>query len=170
MRKLSKFEEFVDEKKSPFKKATLMKYKRKWEEGEKIPVGIENSLKAQGLIPRANGEIEVSDDYQDDSFSIQIKPKEKKKAIKESFEETLDNAETTLSIVDKMGHKVEVKEVEGTGMAGEPMTFAYIFHNGEISSREKVKDHLKSTDFKELSDYLNDVASNNEASAISFVI
>ena len=170
MRKIRKFDEFLDEKKSPYKKATLLKYKRKWEKGEKIPVGVENSLKAQGMIPRANGEIEVSADYEDDPI-VQVKPLEKKKkVIKESFEETLNNIEITLSFTDKEGHSVEVKEIEGTGMAGEPMTFAYIFHKGKLSSKEKVKPHLKNADYKELCDYLNDIYDNNEASAISFIV
>lgn len=176
MGKLRNFTQFVEEKKSPYKKATLMKYKRKWEDGEAIPFGIENSLKAQGLIPRADGEVRKSSDYKDDSIKDVISPKEKnkspekKKVIKESFDDTMKEAEVTLSFVDKMGHKVEVREVDGTGMAGEPMTFAYVFHDGEISSREKVKSHMKTSDYKELCDYLNDVADNNEASAISFVM
>jgi hypothetical protein len=177
MSKLRNFTEFIDEKKSPFKKATLLKYKRKFENGEDIPFAIENSLKAQGMIPRADGEIRVSDEYKDsiDKLKDSIKPKsketspEKKKIIKESFEEDMHNAEVTLTLKDKEGHDVEVREIEGTGMAGEPMTFAYVFHDGNLSSRDKVRSRLKPSDFKELTDYLADITDNNEASAISFV-
>ncbi len=63
MSKLRNFSEFLSEKKSPYKKATLLKYKRKWEAGEEIPFGVETSLKAQGMIPRADGEKRVSDEY-----------------------------------------------------------------------------------------------------------
>jgi hypothetical protein len=129
------------------------------------------------MIPRADGEVRVSDEYKDsiDKLKDTIKPKEKaaspekKKVIKESFNEEMNDAEVTISFKDKGGQDVEVRELEGTGMAGEPMTFAYIFHNGSLSTRDKVKSQMKSSDFKELSDYLNDIADNNEASAISFV-
>jgi hypothetical protein len=172
MSKLSNFTEFVDEKKSPYKKATLLKYKRKWEDGEKIPFGVENTLKAQGMIPRADGEIRVSDEYADNlkDAMVSTKSAEKKKVIKESFDEEMEEAEITASYTDKEGKKIEIREIEGTGMAGEPMTFAYIFHDGKISSREKVKSHMKPADFKDLTEYLNDIADNNEASAISFVL
>lgn len=162
MRKLRNFTEFLDEKKSPYKKATLLKYKRKWEDGEEIPFGIENSLKAQGMIPRADGEKRISDDYKEQS-------PEKKKVIKESFQETIDQAEVTVAFTDKEGKTVEVREIEGTGMAGEPMVFAYVLRDGILSSREKVKPYLKPSDYKELSEYLDDIYDNNEASAISFV-
>jgi len=164
MMPIQDFSSFLEEKKSPYKKATLLKYKRKWENGDKIPIGIENSLKAQGMIPRSSGEIEVSDDYKDDFLKSS-----KKKVVKESFQDLKDSAEVTFKIRDKKGGEVEVREIEGIGMAGENMTFAYIFHNGEISSREKVKPFIKSSDFQELSNYLNDITDNNEASAISFV-
>jgi hypothetical protein len=167
MAKLRNFSDFLDEKKSPYKKATLMKYKRKWEDGEKIPFGIESSLKAQGLIPRADGEVRVSDEYKDTLKDAIIG--KKKKVLKESFEDEMRDAEVTANYTDKNGKNIEVREIEGTGMAGEPMTFAYIFHDGVITSKEKVKSHMKPSDFKDLCDYLNDIADNNEASAISFV-
>jgi len=127
------------------------------------------------MIPRADGEIQKSEEYKETNLKDMLSPDEKsknprkKKVIKESFDETMEEAEVTLSFTDKIGHKVEVKEIEGSGMAGEPMTFAYVFHDGQISSKEKVKSHLKPADYKELCDYLNDIADNNEASAISFV-
>jgi len=173
MKKIRNFEEFLVEKKSPFKKATLIKYKKKFEKGEEIPFNIENSLKAQGLIPRADGEIRVSDEYKDigDKLKDALKSKspEKKKIIKESFEETMKDAEVTATYHVKEGHIVEIREMEGTGMAGEPMTFAYIFENGEVTTREHVKSHMKASDFKDLCSYLDDVAYNNEDSAISFL-
>ena len=90
--KIRKFSEFLEEKKSPYKKATLLRFKKKWDRGEEIPFGIENSLKAQGMIPRANGEIKVSGDYANNSL-IDMKPKaktpEKKKAIKEIADSSL---------------------------------------------------------------------------------
>lgn len=83
MKNIQSFEEFLAEKKkSPFKKATLIKYKNKFDDGEEIPVMIKNTLKAQGMIPRANGEIEVSDDYKEDSILPDLKPKEKKETKK----------------------------------------------------------------------------------------
>jgi hypothetical protein len=166
MSKLRNFSDFLEEKKSPYKKATLMKYKRKWEAGEKIPFGIESSLKAQGMIPRADGEIRVSDEYQE---SLKDAIVGKKKVIKESFDDEMNNAEVTATYTDKNGKLIEIREIEGSGMAGEPMTFAYIFHDGILSSREKVKGSMKPTDFRGMIDYLNDIADNNEASAISYV-
>lgn len=172
MSKIRNFSEFLEEKKSPYKKATLLKYKRKFEEGEKIPVMIANSLKAQGMIPRDNGEIEVSDEYKDTKDKLKdalVKSPEKKKAIKESFEETIDDSEVTATYTDKEGKTVELKEMEGTGMAGEPMTFTYIFHDGKLSSMERIKSVLKQHDYKDLMEYLNDIYDNNQASAISWV-
>ena len=51
------------EKKSPYRKEVLEKYRKKWEDGEDIPFGIAGTLKAQGMIPRADGTYKVSDDY-----------------------------------------------------------------------------------------------------------
>jgi len=155
MSKLRNFSEFLSEKKSPYKKATLLKYKRKWEAGEEIPFGVETSLKAQGMIPRADGEKRVSDEY--------------KKAIRESFEETMMGSDVTVSFVSKEGKTVEVKEIEGTGMVGEAITFAYIFHDGIISSREEAKTYLKPSDYRELCEYLADVTDNKFHSALKFV-
>lgn len=64
---IKQFSEFLDEKKSPYKPETLAKYKKKWKKGDKIPFGVEASLKAQGMIPRADGSYEVSPDYEKDS-------------------------------------------------------------------------------------------------------
>ena len=166
MARLRNFSDFLDEKKSPYKKATLIKYKRKWEDGEKIPFGIESSLKAQGMIPRADGEVRVSDEYKETLKDAIVG---KKKVLKESFDDEMQDAEITATYTDKAGKTIEVREIEGTGMAGEPMTFAYIFHDGVVTSREKLKSSMKPADFKDLSDYLNDISSNNEASAIAFV-
>ena len=187
MKKIQNYTEFVDEKKSPYKKATLIKYKRKYEAGEEIPVGIENSLKAQGLIPRADGEFKVSDDYKTvgDSIKSIISPKSKKKdkeskedsddkkkpsrnQLDENEKETMNDAEVTLTFKDKDGGKVEVREIEGIGMAGEPMTFAYVYHDNKISTREKVKNFLSTSEFNELTEYLNDVSDNNHHSAVSY--
>lgn len=66
------FDQFLNEKKSPYKPETLEKYKKKWEKGEKIPFGIEASLKAQGMIPRADGSYKVSPEYEKEG----VKPKE----------------------------------------------------------------------------------------------
>ncbi len=83
MKYFNNFNEFITEKKkSPFKKSTLMKYKEKFEDGEEVPVMIQNTLKAQGLIPRANGKIEVSDEYKEDSILPDLKPKERKESKK----------------------------------------------------------------------------------------
>jgi hypothetical protein len=83
MKYLNNFDQFIiEKKKSPFKKATLMKYKEKFEDGEEVPVMIQNTLKAQGLIPRANGEIVVSDEYKEDTVLPDLKPKEKKETKK----------------------------------------------------------------------------------------
>jgi len=83
MKHLNNFDQFITEKKkSPFKKATLKKYVKKFEDGEEVPMMIQNSLKAQGLIPRANGEIEVSDEYKEDSIFSDSKTKEKKETKK----------------------------------------------------------------------------------------
>lgn len=52
------FESFVSEKKSPYDRETLNKYKKEYEDGETIPFGIKSSLIAQGMIPREGGEHE----------------------------------------------------------------------------------------------------------------
>lgn len=170
MTKIRSYSEFVSEKKSPYKKATLLKYKRKWEAGEDIPFGVESSLKAQGMIPRSDGEVRVSDDYADtvDKIKTAIAPASKKE-LKESFEDTIGTAEVTLEFKDKDGKSIEVKEVDGSGMAGEPMTFAYLFHDNILTTKEKLKTLMKSSEYKELSEYLSDIADNNEASAIAYV-
>lgn len=64
------FSEFISEKKSPYKPATLKKYKKKWENGDKIPFGVEASLKAQGMIPRADGSYKVSPEYKKEKKSV----------------------------------------------------------------------------------------------------
>jgi hypothetical protein len=63
------FDNFINEKKSPYKPETLKKYKKKWKRGDKIPFGIEASLKAQGMIPRVDGTYKVSDEYKNDRKS-----------------------------------------------------------------------------------------------------
>lgn len=57
------FEEFMNEKESPYSKETLKKYKEEYKKGKKIPFGIEISLKAQGMIPRVDGTTRKSDMY-----------------------------------------------------------------------------------------------------------
>ena len=61
------FNEFLNEKKSPYKEDTLKRYQKKWKNGDTIPFGIEASLKAQGMIPRADGTTKVSPEYQEKS-------------------------------------------------------------------------------------------------------
>ena len=83
MSRILDFEGFLNEKKSPYDKDTLKVNLQRWKKGKKIAFGIENTLKAQGLIPRANGKIEVSDEYKDDnSILAALKPKESKKKEK----------------------------------------------------------------------------------------
>jgi hypothetical protein len=57
------FEEWLSEKESPFKEETLKKYKKDYEAGKKIPFAVKNSLKAQGMIPRADGDTKKSNQY-----------------------------------------------------------------------------------------------------------
>lgn len=57
------FEEWLLEKESPFKEETLKKYKKDYEAGKKIPFAVKNSLKAQGMIPRADGDTQKSKQY-----------------------------------------------------------------------------------------------------------
>lgn len=85
MSDLISFGDFLSEKKSPYKPETLARYKKKFEKGEKIPFGIEASLKAQGMIPRADGTYKVSDEYKDkakggviQTLKKLIKPKSEK--------------------------------------------------------------------------------------------
>jgi hypothetical protein len=49
------FEEFVNEKESPYKEETLQKYKAEYEAGKEIPFGVKTSLIAQGMIPHEGG-------------------------------------------------------------------------------------------------------------------
>lgn len=55
MKYLKPFEIFVNEKKSPYSKETLDKYKKDYERGKDIPFGVKTSLIAQGMIPREGG-------------------------------------------------------------------------------------------------------------------
>ncbi|NBO22617.1 hypothetical protein EBU94_04660 [bacterium] len=55
MENLQSFEQFITEKKSPYDKGTLRKYKAKYLRGQKIPFGVKSSLIAQGMIPREGG-------------------------------------------------------------------------------------------------------------------
>ncbi len=58
MRHIKSIEEFIqplEEKKSPYKRETLLKYKKKYENGEKIPFGVKSSLIAQGMIAHEGG-------------------------------------------------------------------------------------------------------------------
>ena len=83
MSKILDFEGFLNEKKkSAYDKDTLKVNLQRWKKGKKIAFGIENTLKAQGLIPRSNGKIEISDEYKDDSILAALKPKDSKKKEK----------------------------------------------------------------------------------------
>ncbi len=58
MKHIKSIEEFIqplEEKKSPYKRETLLKYKKKYENGEKIPFGVKSSLIAQGMIAHEGG-------------------------------------------------------------------------------------------------------------------
>ena len=46
----------VTEKKTPYDRETLIKYKHEHEQGKDIPFGVKNSLIAQGMIAREGGE------------------------------------------------------------------------------------------------------------------
>ena len=48
----------VTEKKSPYDRETLIKYKHEYERGKDIPFGVKSSLIAQGMIAREGGEHE----------------------------------------------------------------------------------------------------------------
>ena len=192
-KKIGTFAQFIEEKKkSPYKKATLLKYKRKYEKGEEIPFGIESSLKAQGLIPRADGSYKVSDEYRDTGIlrlspiaktdaeieqekELKAKEKEeraekrKKRMNEDSNENPIDSAETTYRTTDKEGKEIYVKEIEKPGACYEPYTHAYIFHDGKISSREHLEEIMDKKCYDELCEYLNDISLNNEASAHSYM-
>lgn len=98
------FNDFLLEKKSPYKKPTLDKYKKKWEKGEKIPFGIEASLKAQGMIPRADGTYEVSDEYKKEG----IRPQKK---ITSFISPETKSPETHADKVEKRIHKAEKEKL-----------------------------------------------------------
>lgn len=154
MSRISNFNEFLKEKTTSYKKATLIKYKRMAENGQPIPFSVEHALKTQNFLASLNDNIDET---------------ENAKSIKESSEDFLNGAEITATYIDKNNKYVEVKEVEGSGMAGEPMTFAYIYHDSKITSIENVKSFLKASDFKDLLEYINDVHSNNQASAVDWI-
>jgi len=86
-----------------------------------------------------------------------------------SFEQNLKNAEVTLSFKTADDSVIEVRELEGAGMAGEDMTFAYIVKDDKIISKKEAEKLLNLSDFKELMDYLNSVGDANYSSAISFI-
>jgi hypothetical protein len=52
---MKNYRDFIAEKESPFKKETLEKYKKEYEEGKDIPFGVKTSLIAQGMIPHEGG-------------------------------------------------------------------------------------------------------------------
>ena len=82
----------------------------------------------------------------------------------------MDNLETVLTYNDLEGNPtIEVREVEGEGMAGEPCTFSYVYFKGEQSTLAKVKPYMTLQDYTDLHNYLSDVASDNYNSAISFI-
>ena len=55
LEKLKKRTQEMNEKKSPFKKETLQKYKSKYNKGQHIPFAVKNSLIGQGMIPHEGG-------------------------------------------------------------------------------------------------------------------
>jgi len=55
MQNIQSYQEFILEKKSPYTKSTLSKYKKMYKQGKKIPFGVKSSLIAQGMIPRKGG-------------------------------------------------------------------------------------------------------------------
>lgn len=68
MKYIKLFENFIfdileNKKESRYSQEVLDTYRKKWEDGEEIPFGIESTLKAQGMIPRVDGIYKVSDDY-----------------------------------------------------------------------------------------------------------
>jgi hypothetical protein len=102
---------------------------------------------------------------------------EKHTAINEKhLSDTLSKVKASVTYKGKDGEKVEVKEIEGKGMAGEPMTFAYVLVDGYlVSTWEKINTRysklnkiLSPADFKDLSDYLEEISDANSDSAISF--
>lgn len=52
---MKNYADFIAEKESPYKKETLDKYKKEYEEGKDIPFGVKTSLIAQGMIPHEGG-------------------------------------------------------------------------------------------------------------------
>lgn len=186
-RRIKSFSDYISEKKkSPYSKATLLKYKRKFEKGEDIPFGIESSLKAQGLIPRADGQYRVSDEYKTGGVlklnpdtqspeeiekEKELKQKErelrkKKTLVKEDSKEIPPiKGEVTFRTEDKDGNEILVREIDHIGACYEPYTHAYIFHDGKISSREDLEGKMNESCYTQLCDYLNDIAINNEVSA-----
>ena len=74
------FNDFLLEKHSSYSKETLTHYEKEYKKGKEIPIGVSNSLKARGIIPRANGKVQVSDKYKTlfDRVKEFISPKDKK--------------------------------------------------------------------------------------------
>lgn len=101
------FEEmFENKKESPYSQEVLDKYKKKWEKGEKIPFGIEGTLKAQGLIPRADGTYKISDKYKTPSRISALKIfTDKKKKVKSSSPKKGEK-----SFLDKIGPETKKPE------------------------------------------------------------
>ena len=52
---MKNYQDFISEKKSPYKEETLQKYKAEYEAGKDIPFGVKTSLIAQGMIPHEGG-------------------------------------------------------------------------------------------------------------------
>ena len=100
------FNDFLTEKKSPYKKETLEKYKKKWKKGEKIPFGIEASLKAQGMIPRADGSYQVSDEYKEEGMKPQ------KGVVDKHITPETKAPETHRERIEKKIHKAEKEKLK----------------------------------------------------------
>jgi hypothetical protein len=99
------FEDFLNEKKSPYKPETLAKYKKKWEEGEQVPFGVEASLKAQGMIPRADGSYQVSPEYKKEKGSFASNLKKAVSPVSKKPDSHTDK-------VEKRIHKEEKERLE----------------------------------------------------------
>ena len=121
-------------------------------------------LPEEGWIDPAGTWHPDTDDNDEDDFY------DPASAYESKIDDTLSKTPPTVTYKGKNGEKIEIKELEGEGMAGEPMTFAYVICNGKVSHSDELKSVLSTEDFKDMSDYISGISDSNEDSATAWVI
>jgi hypothetical protein len=134
---------------------------RKQKQGKGVAYDVEPE---QGWIDPAGTWHPDTDDQDDDDFY------DPAMAYESKIDDTLSKIAPTVTYEGTGGEKIEIKEMEGEGMAGEPMTFAYVLCDGKISHSDELKSVMSAEDFKDMSEYISGISDSNEDSAVAWVI